>query len=320
MIIIVPLLIDLKPADGEITAPAAAEVDSQFVRIPFPGTAGINFHIHSTSAPSGDANAFVLLHGFTFNVFTWDALFPFFAAQGQVIAYDQIPYGLSDKLLPGDWTDANPYSKAAAIKQLFALMDQSGIEQAILVGNSAGGTLALEAALTHPERIKALILIDPWIYAQRPTLPQFLVETPQLRRISLFLARHLGGEKLPLLERSYADPERITPERRTLAAIHSRLANWDVAWAALLNHSLMDKVTVSAHLGEIKQPVLIIAGSEDRLVPVEDSARAARAFSNAEFAVLPDCGHVPHEECPDLTKAVIAHWLRALPQRAVHHN
>jgi pimeloyl-ACP methyl ester carboxylesterase len=77
-----------------------------------------------------------------------------------------------------------------------------------------------------------------------------------------------------------------------------------------MNRSLIDAVTISASLARIEQPTLIIAGAEDRLVDMSDTARAADTLPNAELAVLPDCGHVPHEECPDLVKAIIADWLR----------
>jgi pimeloyl-ACP methyl ester carboxylesterase len=229
-----------------------------------------------------------------------------------VVAYDQIPYGLSAKLLPGTWTGENPYSKAAAREQLFAFMDSLGIERAILVGNSSGGTLALEAALSQPERIQALILLAPWVHANRPIFPDWLAQLPQTRRLTLLLARFLGGES-PLLDRSYADPTRIDDERRALTGIHREMANWDLAWGALLNHSLTDPVEISAHLAEIKQPVLVVAGAMDQVVPAADSEATAAELPNAQFRLLPDCGHVPQEECPAQVADAVSSWLQTLP-------
>lgn len=313
-----PLFINPNPAPASTpTQIDPVRATHAFVTLPVAEHSGLRLHYRDSTDPRGDNLAplkdhdFLLLHGFTFNLSTWDALFDFFAREGRTIAYDQLPYGLSEKPLPSRLEEANPYAKSAAIEQLLHLMDVLEMEHAVLVGNSAGGTLALEVARRAPERVAALILISPWIYANRPTFPTWLVESPQMRRISLLLARQLGA-KLPLLDLSYAHPERITEERRALAASHTWTPGWDLAWGALMNRSLMDAVTVSEALPQIEQPTLMLAGAEDHLIEVGESARAAKQLPHAEFAVLPDCGHTPQEECPDLVKAVIADWLRQL--------
>lgn len=322
-----PLLVNPTPATGATAAKTVAEPESRFVQVPFPGTGGIALHYLQREAPARPAPqqaaagpaatpTFVLLHGFTFNAFTWNRLLDAFALHGRVVAYDQVPYGLSAKPLPGTWTGANPYSIAAARDQLFAFMDALGIERAILVGNSSGGTLALNAALARPERVRALILLAPWVHANRPIFPDWFAQLPQTRRLTLLLARYLGGDS-PLLDYSYADPTRIDAERRALTGIHRRLANWDIAWGALLNHSLTDPVTIGAHLGEIRQPVLVVAGDADRVVPVADSRATADELPHASLVLLPDCGHVPQEECPAQVAAVVADWLQTkLPHGA----
>jgi pimeloyl-ACP methyl ester carboxylesterase len=314
-----PLLIDPTPAPGQTQAEAVAPEQSRFVSIPFAGTDGLKLHYIEAEASassgarpgasSGDlAPTFVLLHGFTFNAFTWNRSLDLFTPLGCVVAYDQIPYGLSAKPLPGTWSGPNPYAKSAAVEQLFAFMDALGIGPAILVGNSSGGTLALEAALADPERIQALILLGPWVHAKRPIFPRWFASLPQIERLSLLLARYLGGTG-PLLDYSYADPARIDDQRRALTGIHRQMANWDLAWAALLDHSLTDPVEVSAHLDAITQPVLVITGAEDRVVPVQDSRATAEELPNASFVVVPDCGHLPQEECPELVGQAVTEWL-----------
>ncbi|MCF7990855.1 MAG: alpha/beta hydrolase [Thiohalocapsa sp.] len=320
-----PLLVNPNPAPGATSAKTLAGDDSRFVAVPYQGTDGISLHYlarpagNSDAVSAGDAAAagrvFVLLHGFTFNAYTWSELLDFFAGHGRVLAYDQIPYGLSAKLVPGSWEGPNPYAKAAAVEQLFAFMDARNIGRAVLVGNSSGGTLALEAALARPERVEALILIGPWVHSKRPIFPQWVADLPQLGRISLQLARYLGGD-MPLLDHSYADPSLIDDHRRALTGIHRGMANWDVAWGALLNHSLTDPVEISAHLGEIEQPALVIIGGEDRIVPVEDTAATARALPDAHFALLPGCGHLPQEECPAMVEQVVGEWLETLEDGA----
>jgi pimeloyl-ACP methyl ester carboxylesterase len=317
-----PLLIDPTTAPGETMPEAVATTGSRFATIPFDGTGGLKLHYIQTpiQTPSqigaGESDSegsptFVLLHGFTFNAFTWNKALDLFAPFGPVVAYDQIPYGLSAKPLPGTWRGANPYSKSAAGEQLIAFLDNLGVGRAILVGNSSGGTLALEAALAHPERVQGLILLSPWVHSKRPIFPDWFASLPQMKRLSLLLARYLGGSS-PLLDYSYADPARITDERRALTGIPRQMANWDVAWAALLNHSLTDPVGISEHLVDVTQPVLVITGAKDQVVPVQDSRATAEELPNASLAVLPGCGHLPQEECPELVEQVVNDWLAAL--------
>ena len=305
-----PFLISTQSLAGREPASAAATPQSRFVEIPFPGIQGIELHylMAGPENPPADAPVFILLHGFTFNAFTWRPALDFFARQGRVFAFDQIPYGLSAKLTPTDWDGPNPYAKEAAIAQLFAFMDALGIQRATLVGNSSGGTLAMEAALARPERVERLILVAPWVYAQRPTLPAAVAELPQLRRISLLIGRKLGEGGL--LDYSYADPGRLDEERRSLMKIHTRVANWDLAWGELLNRSLSSPVTVSTRLDQITQPILLVTGDQDKLVPVADTRKVAERLPHATLAVLPGCGHVPQEECPGPFEQAVAGWLR----------
>ena len=89
----------------------------------------------------------------------------FFAEQGRVIAYDQIPYGLSEKLVAGDWTEGNPYSSDAAVDQLFSFRD------ALDVGNLDSVLPNSELVILHtcghvpqeecPEAFKEAV--DAWL-------------------------------------------------------------------------------------------------------------------------------------------------------------
>jgi pimeloyl-ACP methyl ester carboxylesterase len=303
-----PFLIPSSPIPGLTGARAAAGEASRFLRIPFPGTDGIDIHylVAGADADAG-APAFVLLHGFTFNAFTWDRVLGLFGRRGRVFAYDQVPYGLSGKPTAAEWTGPSPYTKDGAIEHLFAVLDGLGLERVVLVGNSSGGTLALEAALARPERVERLILIAPWVYVRRPTMPGWVAGLPQMRRLSLLIARKLG--RAGLLNLCYAHRERIDEQRRALTAIHTRVRNWDLAWGELLNASLSIPVTVSERLGEVTQPVLLLTGDQDRLVPPADTRKVAEQLPNASLVVFPGCGHVPQEECPTELWRVVDDWL-----------
>lgn len=304
-----PFLIPTAPIQGLEPAAEVAPPQSHFVRVDAPGSEGLELHYLETGA-KGEGPTLVLLHGFTFNAFTWNRVMDDLGRHGRVLAYDQVPYGLSAKPVPGQGGGPSPYTMEAALDHLFAFLDAQDVERAVLVGNSAGGTLALEAALQHPQRVQGLILVNPWVYVNRPTFPDWVAGLPQMERLSLFLARQMG-RRAPLLDLSYAHPERIGPQRRALTRIHTRVHHWDLAWGELFRQSLTRPVTVSDHLAEIPQPALVLVGEADRVVDPQDSLRAAGALPRAETAVLPDCGHVPQEECPQAVVHEMEAWLGA---------
>ncbi|MEZ4635984.1 MAG: hypothetical protein R2856_13645 [Caldilineaceae bacterium] len=101
-------------------ARAAALAQSRFVTLPFAGADGVELHYFADEADDGDETAFVLLHGFLLNANSWNEVFDFFDARGRALAYDQLGYGLSQKMTYGDWTGDNPYTIDSAVTMLFA--------------------------------------------------------------------------------------------------------------------------------------------------------------------------------------------------------
>ncbi|MCG5500788.1 alpha/beta fold hydrolase [Ectothiorhodospira lacustris] len=305
-----PFLVSPGPLPGLSSATEAALPESRFLTIPHDGTDGLQIHYLAREQEGVEGPVLVLLHGFTFNAFTWNQVMDDLGEVGRVLAYDQVPYGLSAKPVRGEWSASNPFTKAAALEHLFAFLDAKGVEQAVLVGNSSGATLAMEAALSRPERVSGLVLVNPWVYVNRPSFPAAVAELPQLRRLNLLLARRMGGSGA-LLDLSYHDPDRITDERRALTTLHTRVRHWDLAWGELFVRAMSSPVDVSAHLADIRQPVLVIIGEQDRVVAPEDSRRAALALPAAAWVRVPDCGHVPQEECPEAVVSLVRRWLQA---------
>lgn len=304
-----PFLISSQPIEGLEPAEALATDDSRFVSIPFEGTGGLTLHyLEAEGSGEAEGPTFVMLHGFTFNAFTFNELLPGLGERGRVLAHDQVPYGLSAKPTREDWSGPNPFTQEAALTHLMTFLDAKGVDRAILVGNSSGATLAMEAARRAPERVEGLVLINPWVYVDRPTFPEAITQLPQVRRLNLLLARQLGARGT-LLDLSYHEPERIDDERRALTMIHTGVENWDLAWGELFVRAMASPVDVSAHLGDLAQRSLVIIGEEDRVVSPEDSRRAAREMPDATVVTIPGCGHVPQEECPAAVLEAIQAWL-----------
>ena len=311
LVMVGPFLIKVAPLEGLTSAAQAASSESKFITIPFDGTDGIDIHyLEGGSDTSEQPFTFVLLHVSNFNAFTWNEVIDFFGEYGKVLAYDQIPYGLSEKLVEGDWTEDNPYATTSAIEQLFSFLDALEINNVVLVGNSYGATLAVQAALANPERIDGLILVDAAVYVQEE-MPAWFMNTPQMQRVGPLFARMMGQNEA-FIKMTYFDSEKISEERMNLITIQTQVTDWDFAYWEYLSAWGADAPEYVSRLSEIEQPSLVISGDHDNIVPLADSERLDAELQNSTLIVLSNCGHVPQEECPASFEEAVAAWLTRL--------
>ncbi len=291
LLLVGPFLIPVPPLQGTHPPERLADSDSRFIEV-----AGLNVHYKMTGEGSP---VMVLLHGFGASIFSWREVMIPLAEFGSVVAFDRPAFGLTERPTPGDWQGENPYSAEAAVQLTIGLLDQLGAQQAILVGNSAGGTIAMLAALQHPERVQALILVSPAVYGGggAPSWSRWLWQIPQVRRLGPLVVRSLVGRLERSLPTAWHDRTKITPE--VLAGYKQPLQvdNWDRAFWEFL--SAGRSVDLEAQLPEIGMPTLVITGDDDTWVPTAESVRLAEELPNAELVVIPNCGHVAMDECPE---------------------
>jgi pimeloyl-ACP methyl ester carboxylesterase len=294
ILLIAPLIYPVATLTGTITERELADTDSRFVEVN-----GVSVHYKETG--QGEP-VFILLHGFGASEFSWREVMAPLSKSGRVIAYDRPAFGLTERPMEGNWTGTNPYSVQGNVELLDGLMDELGVDKAILVGNSAGGEIAAAYALEHPERVQGLVLVDPAVgKGNRGPVPQWatsLIASPQIRHIAPLLVRTIAGDMgNDTIRMAWHDPSRITPKvydgyRRPLKA-----NNWD---KALYEFAIAgNPVDYSKRLANLTLPVLVVTGDDDRIVPTEQSMQLSREIPGAELVVLKDCGHVPQEECPD---------------------
>ena len=293
LIVIAPLIVPLPPLSDIAPLEELADADSQFIQVN-----GLSLHYKKY----GDGEpVIILLHGFGASTFSWREVIQPLSRHGTVIAYDRPAFGLTERPMPGSWQNVNPYSAEGNLNLLFGLMDALDVQKAILVGNSAGGRLAVQAALLQPERVSALVLVDAAIYTgggRSFGILRPLVFTRQMDRLGPFFARSIAGEQGDeFLRAAWHDPGKITPEimagyRKPLRVDHWDRALWELTKVGSGSEDLGQR------LSELSLPVLVITGDDDRIVPTADLIRLGNEIPGAKFVMLPGCGHVPHEECP----------------------
>jgi len=291
-----PFLIPVPPLEDTVPAEQLSDPDSKFIEVN-----GLNVHYKTYGQ---DGPVFILLHGFGASLFSWHAVTAPLAEYGTVIAYDRPAFGLTER--PMEWEGGSPYSLQSQVELVVGLMDALGIEKAILVGNSAGGTISMQTALQYPERVQALILVDPAVYAGggAPAWTRPILKTPQMNHIGPLIARQIQARGPEFIELAWHDPSKITPEILAGYQKPLQVENWDKAlW--YLTVSSQDS-GLAERVGELTLPTLVITGDDDRIVPTAQSTRLADELPNAILRVIPQSGHVPHEEHPvEFMQAVI---------------
>jgi len=297
---IAPWLLPVPPLPDTVPPESLADPNSRFVSLD-------SLRVHYKVLGQGEP-PLVLLHGFGASLFSWQQVEDDLALQHTVLAFDRPAFGLTSRPMRGQWKGRNPYTPEAAVNLTIALMDSLGLSRAVLVGHSAGAAIALQIAQRYPERVIALILISPAVGGGGPPLwLRPLLRLPAVDRFGPLVVRALllrSGEQI--LERAWYDPRRIPPETRERYRRPLRAINWD---RALWEFTLASRPLEPEMFATVTVPTLIITGKEDRIVPPATSERLAGILPNARLVIIPRCGHLAHEECPQMFLAEVNTFL-----------
>ena len=266
--------------------------------------------VHVQTCGAGQP-AFLLLHGFAANLDSWEAVMGPLSRHGQVIAFDRPAFGQTER--PLNWKGQNPYCFDAQVELARQLLDAYNVPRAILMGHSAGGALALQLALQYPERVQALVLVDAAIFSGGgpPGWAQPLLGLPPIRWLGLRMIRQAGKRLPKLLELAWHDPQRLTPEIVSQYTRPLKLENWDRALWEFTRANQAPKL--AGCLAQVRMPVLVVSGDDDRIVPPAESTRLAQELPDASRAIIPEAGHVPHEEQPEAFLQAVEAFLERLP-------
>ena len=302
IVLVGPFLVPVPPLTDTLPPEQLADANSQFIEIN-----GLTVHVKTMG--HGEP-VILLLHGFGASLFSWHAVMEPLSQHGTVIAYDRPAFGLTER--PMTWTGENPYSSQASVDLLLGILDHFNVQKAILVGNSAGGTVSMQFTLQHPERVQALILVDPAVYegGGGPSWLRPFYKTLQMNHLGPLIVRSIQSSGLDLIKMAWYDPSKITPETMAGYTKPLKADNWDRAlWyftAASQPSNLPER------LSEFTLPVLVITGDTDKIVPTEYSVRLAGELPNATLVVIPQAGHVPHEEQPVAFMQAVAEFLKTI--------
>ena len=309
-LLVVPFAIPIEGETGLNENQDLANDNGGFVTIPFDGTDGIDIYYEFTPSTSDSTQNFILIHGSMYNAQTWNLVTEELSAYGNVYAYDQAPYGLSEKLLEDDFGETNPYTIDAAVLQLELFMSELGIESAVLVGSSYGAVIAAELAVSNADLVDSMIFVDPAILVSE-AVPSWIMNAPQADHLGPVIAKLMAGSDA-FYSTIYYDESVLDDTRMSLNKQMTQVNNYNLAYWEYLKAWMISPSDVQTQLDQIDVDVLVISGEFDNVVPVEDSETIAELLPNATFVMIEDCGHMPHEEQPDVFMAVVSSWLDTL--------
>jgi pimeloyl-ACP methyl ester carboxylesterase len=236
--------------------------------------------------------AILLIHGATASMLGWEDDFCRRLASGRrfVIRYDHRDTGRSISYEPG----RPPYSLGDLTEDALGLLDVFALDRAHLLGRSMGGSIAILAALTHPERVMSLTLM-----AASPGGPGLSSPSPE------FLAHVQGGHQPDWSDRE-AVIDHIVALLRVFdggtphfdeAALRDAVAR-DVdrtvnIAASQTNHFLLALgEPIRPRLAQIQVPTLVIHGEKDPVFPLDHGQALAQEIHDAKLLVLPESGHL----------------------------
>lgn len=200
----------------------------------------------------------------------------------------------------------SPFTLYDLVDDVLAVLDHLGVEKAIWGGLSVGGMVALRVALVAPDRVSALLLLDSHAGPER--------FVKRLRYRAMGWAARLFGMG-PLL----APISRLMFGTTTLRAKPELVAEWKGRFAALhvpsvlrFLDALVGRDSLIPRLGEIRVPVLVLVGEEDRALPVACSRQIHQGIPGSRLEVVPEAGHLSALEQPDAVTRAMADFLSRL--------
>jgi pimeloyl-ACP methyl ester carboxylesterase len=252
---------------------------------------------------AGEGPTIVLTHGIGGSGADFAPIVPGLAQRYRVLTWDVRGFGTSARPAEG-------YSIAGFARDLAGLLDQLGIEQAVIGATSMGGTITQRFILDFPERTAAAVILSTSSEVNARARDAWLQQADAIERdgMAAWLRRSRPAQYTD--EYLRAHPEALAAEEKRIAA------NPDGHVYAQVTRAVAD-YNYTEELESVRVPALVLVGSKDPQTPPGGSVIISRRIPGAELHILDGFGHGLPREAPEQVVALILAFLdRALPRAA----
>ena len=278
-------------------------------RIPY-HTVTVNHH-SIVYSDVGSGPPVIFIHGFGGTMWNWEYQHGAFTQNHRVIIPDLLGSGLSDK-------PQGAYSPSDLVHFFHAFMDALHIPKAVLIGNSMGAGLAMAMAMDYPERVESLVLISGLPPNLKESVAsqkyqQFLHHRPPLwlAKMGNWFAGRSATEAL--LQEIIFRQELITPLVIERSFQNRQRGNLLAPLYALLDNIDKWESQYGARISQIRHPTLILWGEHDQVFPIPVGERLYNQLPHAMWNVIPNAGHLPQWEQPEVVNQAIRRFLNESP-------
>lgn len=266
---------------------------------------GMQVHLRD-EGPRADSVPIVLLHGTSSSLHTWDGWADSLKGTRRVIRFDLPGFGLTGPAADGD------YRMEAYVRFVTHMLDTLGARRVVLAGNSLGGWIAWRVAVARPNLVQRLILVDAAGYPFESRSVPIGFRLARIPVLNQLVQRILPRSVVEGSVRSvFGDPAKVTPALVDRYYDLTRREGNRAALVARFAQVHADPDTTAIRV--IRQPALILWGGRDQLIPPDNAARFGRDIRGSRVMMLDRLGHVPHEEDPVATLAVVRQFLGGAP-------
>lgn len=247
---------------------------------------------------SADQIPIVLLHGFDSSLLEFRRLVPLLAENHLVYAVDLLGFGFCDR------TATKRVDPDAIKRHLLAFCQQVVGQPVVLVGASMGGGAAIDFAVSYPDAVKQLVLIDAVGFAAGPAVGKMMF-SPLDKWATNFLRS--AGVRRKISEKAYYNRAFVTPDAELCASLHLLMPQWSEALITFTKSGGYN--FLRPKIAQVKLPTLVLWGRQDKIVGTKDAARFAQEIERCKLVWIEACGHVPHLEKAKITADYIADFL-----------
>jgi pimeloyl-ACP methyl ester carboxylesterase len=244
----------------------------------------------------GQGRPVVFIHGFGAALDTWRYITDSLKVDHRLVLLDLKGHGFSDR--PPD----EKYSFNDQADIVLGLARHLGLKDIVLVGHSFGSIVAVVAALRASEspglNITGLVVIDGALEPKYVPFFLNLLRVPLLGWLSVKLTTAPFRTRL-MLRRAFYDDSKVTDDLVELYAKYQRIAGTEHAMITTARQIVPENVSLlKEKLAMLKIPVLNIWGEQDVIIKRPGAESVCKILPQCRRAVIPDSGHIPHEETP----------------------